>query len=258
MTAEGSLKTIRPMSGAFYDFLIAGKELKISEHVAKSGAPVLELLNGSSPEQWGGELPVRLRQLHSHWLDRASGTILLRSVCLPDRTTSFLARLDGGWESGAATARCYRVPQHLASKSAAELLQLPANGKLTDVLVIWATPPIRALSKFEPLELVHFYWDGARYLVELPRYRLEFALFDRRLESCEFAGYHLAGTPQLDDTLPGFTQCLVLSPGNSLFNQAPWTGGLTKILVPYGDVQCVADLVALFPGTTAAAQNAPI
>lgn len=232
VSADGSLKTNRKLRGCHYNFLLVDGSLKVTDHAP--GEPVLELLDGSCPETWGAQLPVRLRRLHSHWLDRTTRSVFLRSAELPARDTSFMARPEG---DDVGSIRCYQVPKHLQSCTARQLLALP-DGSLTDTLVLWDAPPISGLSKFEPLVFVHFFWDGRRYRVELPRYKLEFTLGnDVLLESCDFSGCHLNNPPQLDGTLLGFTDCLVLAPGSSLFDHSPWHGGLVKVLVPIGDVQ---------------------
>lgn len=89
---SGQLQTIRPIQGCFYRFNLvqpptstaAGGQsqpgspgqLVITEldpTQASHGELALELLDPGPQEAcagWGQELPLRLRQLYSHWLDR--------------------------------------------------------------------------------------------------------------------------------------------------------------------------------------------
>ena len=75
----------------------------------------------------------------------------------------------------------------------------------------------------------------------MPRYNLEFcvdasssrASSRNKVRSNDFAAYHIAPTPQLDDTLMGFTQYLVLTPDEDT-PQAPWCDIPVKVIVPKG------------------------
>jgi hypothetical protein len=90
-TKEGVMKTIRAIKGRHYDFFaVAASEggggqqqqlvvVEVERLAAGGGVQVLEerleLLDvgeGSSCGAWGRELPVRLRELHSHWLSRSA------------------------------------------------------------------------------------------------------------------------------------------------------------------------------------------
>jgi hypothetical protein len=67
------LKTLRPVGGRFYTFRLVGQHLEVLEEDTAQGC-TLELLDVGSKDcscpGWGKQLPVRIRQLHSHWLCR--------------------------------------------------------------------------------------------------------------------------------------------------------------------------------------------
>jgi hypothetical protein len=85
-TADGQLETIRPIEGRCYRFNLVdvpgggAQQLVITEldpTQAASGCGVLELQlldpgAGGACVGWGSDLPVRLREMHSHWLDRCA------------------------------------------------------------------------------------------------------------------------------------------------------------------------------------------
>lgn len=82
---SGQLQTIRPIQGRFYKFFLVETssaaassqgQLVITEldpTQPSQGELQLELLDPGPEEAcavWGHELPLRLRKLYSHWLDR--------------------------------------------------------------------------------------------------------------------------------------------------------------------------------------------
>ena len=285
MTASGALRTARPLAGYFYEFLLprSGGHLGVTEIRQKrpgerdSQEDRLALLDGTAAQAWGADLPVRLRELHSHWLSRSAVGeacfLFFRPRRVPGREVQFVAALEKSGGSGSAAssqqasstgqllaqlvrsgwmahaARCMPVPRHLRSHdhvaAAPELAALAARGDkqtgqtgLTDTLVLWKQQPAEALAKFEAAAVTHWFWDAARrsYSVELPRFRLKFALrADGLLHSCDFSGYSLAPQQQLSDTLAGFSQYLVLEPGLQLEQHPPWVAPV-KLVVPSGPV----------------------
>ena len=65
----GTRRTIAPVDGRFYEFWVTKSGgLHVVEEEAETGLR-LELLDASEGS-WSGELPLRLRELHSHWLSR--------------------------------------------------------------------------------------------------------------------------------------------------------------------------------------------
>ncbi len=72
--ASGTLRTLRPIHGRVYAFTLDGEgELKIDERDPEQGGVTLQLLDPGQDfdcGDWGGELPVRMRELHSHWYCR--------------------------------------------------------------------------------------------------------------------------------------------------------------------------------------------
>jgi hypothetical protein len=250
VTGAGALRTVRPLAGCLYEFFVRPNgQLRVTEMERDAGGNThaLELLDGTAAgvAAWGAQLPVRLRELHSHWLCRADGALYLRDVRVPQRAVSFVGLPDdtdddADADKGAAAVRCFRVPLHLRCRRAGELAALArSHEQLTDVLQLWpGGPPAPALCKLEAAPLTHWFRHAATgtFSVELPRFRLEFALrAGGVLASKDYSGYELTREQQLRDTLPGFAQYLLLEPGASLFAQPPW-GAPVKLLVPSGAV----------------------
>jgi hypothetical protein len=240
VVGSGAMRTVRPLNGCFYEFFLhRDGRLGVSEMSPHSPHP-LELLDGTEDgaAAWGAQLPARLRELHSHWLCRAARHVLLRPPRVPHAPdTSFIILLGAAAAAGSGV-HCMRVPRHLQSlTSAADIAE-----HLTEALVLWdEPPPTAALHKFEAAAFVHYFVslaDGT-YCIELPRFQLEFELradgIGGRLASKDYAGYALAQQQQLADTLPGFSQYLVLEPSDALLSQHPW-GGPVKVLIPTGAV----------------------
>ena len=96
---------------------------------------------------------------------------------------------------------------------------------------------LRVLSKFETdIEFIHGFATRRRTLLfELPRYGLGFELRDGRLHSDNFVGFVLAPRQQLQDTLHGFQQYLLLE---SVTQDAP-----SLVIIPVGAVVWTAVLV---------------
>ena len=255
VTGAGALRTARPLTGCIYEFFMGPSgRLDVKELLLNSedAAPhVLELLDGTPDgiAEWGAELPIRLRELYSHWLCRESNALFVRDTRLPLRHVSFVGLLGDATDEAptGAAVRCFRVPLHLRNRPARELAGLVEGGtQLCDVLQLWPSgTPVPALSKFEKEALTHWYRNqgSGTFTVELPRYRLEFVLRPGsgeqpgRLESKDYNRYSLVGCQQLTDALPGLSQYLLLEPAASLLAQPPWTAPPLKVVVPAGIVR---------------------
>lgn len=265
----GAQRTTHPLGGLHYEFRLQqpGGALAVAE---LDGDDQLELLD---PEGalWAADLPPRLVRLHSHWLSRSRGALLFRDPRVPGRAVSFVALArtpslgGGGGGSLGGGASVARVPPHARAHGWRELVASAAKGE-HPTLVVFPLPPVSALAKLEPAALIHSWLDraGGRFLFELPRLGLEFELRGGdgrrvvggeggepgcsavsyyttapvlfRLCSVDFANFALAPEQQLADTLPGFTQYLVLAPLPELLHQPPWDAS-TKLLAPAGAVE---------------------
>ncbi|KAF5833854.1 hypothetical protein DUNSADRAFT_9691 [Dunaliella salina] len=181
-SAEGVLQTIKPVKGAFYDFYAVGDKLVAIEVDAVTGVR-LELLDvgiDAACSPWGGELPIRLRKMHSHWICRSLNAILLRPIAFQDRHVHFLtqlkpapaapaaaaaaadrgAQLDSSGSSSSSERQvytCWRIPPHLQALPWLQLLH-ERQAELTDCLILPGTSYIcSVLSKMEPLQYIHSY-----------------------------------------------------------------------------------------------------
>ena len=77
--ACGVRRTIAPVAGRYYDFHTGGAELVVHEVELEGPGgrerSRLQLLDPGAAlggGAWGADLPPRLRELHSHWLDRCA------------------------------------------------------------------------------------------------------------------------------------------------------------------------------------------
>ncbi|CAM9849170.1 unnamed protein product [Discosporangium mesarthrocarpum] len=224
------------IQGCFYEFFIHDDgDLVIHEEDTTRGGVRLQLLKNDG--DWAKDLPMMLRDMHSHWLCRDLDVVVLRPVGFQQRETDFVIRLAA---SGEAT--CVRIPAHRRLKHWLDLLPSSDSNKL--VLVKGEHRVLQVLSKFEspaagPEALVHAYIRPSGGLVfDMPRFGLEFELDwpqrgDREQEgirSSNFRDYRLAGCQQLLEpyTLCEFTRYLVLEPIKE--------GQPVKVIVPHGKV----------------------
>ncbi|KAL4428607.1 hypothetical protein ABPG77_008919, partial [Micractinium sp. CCAP 211/92] len=181
----GVRRTVGPVAGRNYEFWLAGKDSSQLVVIEETVLPGLEG-NGASRKRrmqlldvgkdcsgggWGAELPVRLLELHSHWLDREGVAIVLRPHHFRERRTAFVirtrpARQAGQGAAGTADAAvdldCRRVPQHLAERSGCdsddfEQLLAQHGSQLTDQLVLHESAVTAVLSKFEQRRFIHCY-----------------------------------------------------------------------------------------------------
>ena len=228
LTSSGVLETVRFQSGCKYEFFVDAQGKLVAQEIDPSNkdAP-LELLDGTLEcvKAWGGELPIRLQQMHSHWLCRSKNAIVLRGTRFDQRSVHFILmhsttvpRPKGLTKphnhAGNPGWLCFRVPDYQAGLSWLESsacvdgfdqLVLPADSKVMQVLSKFETEP----------GLVHaLYAADSSLIFELPRYDLAFELHDdctRSLCSKNFRGFSLAVEQQLSDAMHDFSQYLILT-----------------------------------------------
>ena len=234
--------TSKAIDGRFYEFSLGGftrGELVIEEVERESGAR-LELLRHD--ENWSKDLPLRLRNLHSHWLYRKQRAIVIRPTYFRQREVDYICRCDATY----GLASIYRVPCHRRRVSWTTLLEDtegPETGKRDSfdklVLAVEGHPVVSALKKFERSpDILTFLKADGELLFELPRFRLNFLIHPTPQQGQEqirsgvqclnHRDYELASDQQLSDTLAEFTRYLVLTPRT--------TGEVTRIIVPQGRV----------------------
>ena len=175
---DGHYTTAKAINGRFYEFSLGGfskGELIIEEVERESGAR-LELLRHD--ENWS--LPVRLRNLHSHWLYRKQRAIVIRPKYFRQREVDYICRCD----TTCGLASVYRVPCHRRRVSWRRLLkdtEDPEIGKRDSfdqlVLAVEGHPVVSALKKFErSSDILTFLKADGEMLFELPRFRLHFLI----------------------------------------------------------------------------------
>ena len=76
-----------------------------------------------SERSWSENLPARLQSMHSHWLSRKHGVVLLRGHKYNDRRVEFILRLPSPLKQQANAAiacadmQIYHVPDHMTRKA---------------------------------------------------------------------------------------------------------------------------------------------
>ncbi|KAG2441624.1 hypothetical protein HXX76_003244 [Chlamydomonas incerta] len=234
-SGETVLQTLRKVRGRLYDFRLcaaaAGQQqaqLVITEEDVENGGERLELLDtgpDSSCRGWGEELPVRLRELHSHWLNRQRGVLVLRPRSFQEHDCVFLAKcLPAGGQGHTLTLPvrtdtlceydCRRVPLHLQSRHWRQLEPVvlserqaaagaaAAQSALDDRLVLLRGSQIleRTLAKFEDPSFIHTFCSvsSGEVSFELPRCDLEFSMQQQVAQAQQDPGEQLQQQPAPD------------------------------------------------------------
>ncbi|EFJ48301.1 hypothetical protein VOLCADRAFT_104794 [Volvox carteri f. nagariensis] len=183
LASDGVMRALRPVQQRLYDFAVSadGQRLAISETDFELGSR-LELLDAGPKGAcggWGAELPLSLRTLHSHWLSREQGVMVLRPLDFQKHDVHFIVRCTPApvpastplapaapdvavaaatSPSHACIYDCRRVPPHLRHRHWHSLLA-KHRAELTDKLVLLAGAMVkdRILARFEDLKFIHAY-----------------------------------------------------------------------------------------------------
>ena len=215
---QGTIKTVMPTDNYMYKFTIADKgkrlfiqeteEIEIENNGIKTTNKItLELLDPSRIETWAPNLPIRLKELYSHWYCREHKKLIFRPISFQKRDIKFMYDL----------TYCWRVPLHERDKH--WLKQEIGNDKL-----ILTNQNI--FKQIENKELVHVFKTDSSHKFILPRFKLEFEdRGDNIIRSLNYIGFSLSKNQQLEDTLLNFNQYLVLEKDKQI-----------KVLIPNGIV----------------------
>jgi hypothetical protein len=236
---DGTLETTRLINDRTYSFSDSNGRVVISEHDT-STSTTLELMDGthSGVDGWGRCLPLRLAQMHSHWLCRERDVLVLRPPHFDDFDVHFilksscpgLAAAAERTREGRSLWKCYRVPSQRRREHWLDLLGHTADFDELTVIDPEISVVLPILQKFEDMQFIHYYLrDAGKVVLEFPRYGLEFDLEpDGRLHSRNFEGFFLRGNQRFLDTLYGFEQYLIL--------EAEASHKQSKVLIPSGQV----------------------
>ena len=247
---DSVIQTVVPVSGCFYSFSLTGEILVVKEKNTKTSVE-LTLLDGtclSDETSWGYDLPIILKKKFSHWYCPKRRAIIFRGVTFLDRSVHFISILKNeNWH-------CYRIPSHQKQDTWNSFLKEEIELERTfDELLKVESSTVKVLSKFENAANIHCYRSPDQLIIyHLPRFDLEF-YFDPnllgmlvqeiRVYSRDYSGYHLSPCQQLDDTLYGFEQYLVLEHNET-------ESADTKIIIPQGKVVKIRGLITVEPKDT--------
>eukprot|EP00978_Attheya_sp_CCMP212_P049334 scaffold651378_cov98-Attheya_sp.AAC.1 len=187
-------------------------------------------------------LPIRLRMMHSHWICRSKGIVLLRGIHFDSTEISFFLELDKhNWGSD-VRARCKCVPRHSQSEDWNDLLHRSSE---MDCLVLHSSALTEILLKFEEPRYIHFIQDAVdprKVTIDMPRLSLSFVSNSVDVLRCqELPDLHLARNQQLDGTLYGFSQYLVLEHPKTLETTLLLIDGRVRRNEPYMTSMCFSD-----------------
>jgi hypothetical protein len=225
-------QTIRQVGGYIYSFSVEGSDRLCITETSESGDK-LELLDGTTEgiEVWAEELPTRLKRMHSHWLSRDNNAIVLRGKAFFERDVSFILRLSSG-EDGETSGDCHVVPDHLKRNTWSGTFE--SSAVAFPKIVLHDSHLLSVFAKFEDRRFVHFItMDGCGSLkVSLPRHGLTFEYRDREFHCLEISGFVLSEFQQLEGSLFGFEQYLIIHQMSS-----PSERQASSILVADGKIE---------------------
>ena len=114
---DGVLHTVRRVFGCKYQFFFSPDGKLVIREVDPERGIELELLHGTlaGVDTWGGDLPERLKRMHSHWYSREKGIVVLRPIPFHERRAQFVL-VHAGELSGSDSDSYIRVlasnPKH--------------------------------------------------------------------------------------------------------------------------------------------------
>lgn len=235
---QGVLRSVWRVNDCRYEFRVLPKpsatqgRLVVREYAADGC--VLELLDPGLCQAWCHTLPDRLRIMHSHWLCRKTGAVVLCGISFRSTATDFVLL------NGPALLGCMRVPLHLRALPWHEIVQKLETEVVTEHLIAHQSSVLTVLGKFENPTCMHVYSlqqldcggvtrSQSSMMFNLLRHSLQFELCDGRLMSANMSGYALAEGQQLVQpcTLAEYLVLEPVQPGN----------GAIKVIVPEGPVQ---------------------
>lgn len=170
------------------------------------------------------DLPVRLKQMHSHWMDKGKGIVLLRGPSYQNRLVTYFM----------LSTKTFIVPPGQECITNA-LLSAKDN---FSCLLRGSNKFSTILSRFESEEYIHISVDpgGSKLQYSIERYSLIFEqIFEQNkmTNRCiHFDGYSLASDQSFQDTLPGLSQLLILQNNDFI-----------KVIVPECEVSAKSQLV---------------
>ena len=231
--SDGWIKTVKAYNGSLYEFFLveASNELLVRESTLAENM-TMELMSGLPDAPWFGDLPLRLREMHSHWFWGEKSAIVLRGINFADKLTSFLICFDAANSLGNGSWACLRVPDEMKSvkdgfAALFSALTTPSGSVGIDRLVFLSnhTHLLDVTAKFEEIRFTEIYENSAsgnELMVVFPRYHLHFILRDGQLCSADFDGFHLAKCQQFSDTLLFFNNYLLLKSGSEEIMVVPF------------------------------------
>jgi len=191
-----SFRSCSPIgSGIFYRFSIDGNnQLQIFEQNSETNEDLVLLRKDEI------DLPIRLREMHSHWSWNDKGIVVIRAGHeYNQRAASYIM----------AKEETYLVPFANQMHSANYLLLRRGT---FDKFRLGQTSVSEALCRFENESFIHVIVDASNSAVKycLPRFSLEFEQSEVSVLCTQFSGFRLLEDQTFRDTLAGLSQGLIL------------------------------------------------
>jgi hypothetical protein len=221
-------ETVRRVQGCYYRFCqndcgLVIQESSLVQNYDDCWDETLELLDFTTIDEWGKNLPPKLRFMYSHWVSRKRSLLLFRPFAFDSRKPSYIYTIDRG--------ECRKVSKF---RKVDDWLGLLDDLNSMDELILHESQFTRVVERLERRDFMHTYSLGERdnaYVLNIYRFGLNFRFeLGGDFFSCqEVAGYRLSDQQHLRGTLHGLRQYLVLT-------ACDCSKVTTKIIVPDGDI----------------------
>jgi len=210
--ADGYSETSRLIDGKKYRFLLDEGQLFVQEIDAVTNQKLILMNPDPDIATWLEDLPARLLEMHSHWLDEELGIIYLRGIKYNNRKCSYILKTN---PDKPAQWICQVIPKHLESLSPHELMK--NEYKLEELKHhVNLEETIRIFSRIEDPKFIHLHQSDTGVLhIVLPRlldqrFQIHESGPNPRIESLDYRDFFLSRTQHLCDTLHGFENYLLL------------------------------------------------
>ncbi|KAI8827365.1 hypothetical protein BJ741DRAFT_556087 [Chytriomyces cf. hyalinus JEL632] len=225
-----SFMTVDLLNGCFYDFALNDSNLVILERnvVEKTTLQLVDF----SVMKWWANLPVRLREMHSHWFCSDRRALCMRPIDVTCKAISFIALWKNPELSESSSLRKDNIGVFAIGIHDSELTfetLLMRTHAMDQFVHLEGQDICNAVSRLEEPAFVHTLLSPKNeVIISLPRFRLSFTQSSESFQwmSQQHKGYRLRSNQRLDNAaLPFFKQYLILENPHSKN---------TQIMLPMG------------------------
>jgi hypothetical protein len=169
---SGIRETTKAISGFYYQFQLISSDLIIRQTIDpnKKGLRLLNCIDGEEVEKWAPSLPIRLKNMYSYWYSDEGYVLYLRPVHFMDRRVFHIIQ----WNK--ESNKTFQVPQENWNSSLEILSEKMETFPRLVQFNVKCKSFLKVLSKFEDESFIHGSVHNENFVLEFPRFRLEFEM----------------------------------------------------------------------------------